>query len=59
MLAALACFAAWGLLARQPQEHRGAFLGFAQTTVVLLGLVTAVAGLLGLLFWALGPAPIL
>ena len=59
LLAALGCFAGWGMLAHQPQERRGLPLRVAQTAFAVLGAATAAAGLLGLLFWALGPAPIL
>jgi hypothetical protein len=59
LLAALGCFAGWGLLAHQPQERAGLPLRLAQTALAAVGAVTAGVGLLGLLFWALGPAPIL
>ena len=58
LLAALGCFAGWGMLAHQP-ERRGLPLRVAQTALAALGAITGAAGVLGLLFWALGPAPIL
>jgi hypothetical protein len=58
LLLAAACFAIWGLIAHRDPAG-GLLLRLAQHTVAAVGAVAIVCGLLGILFWALGPAPIL
>ena len=59
LLGALACFAAWGLIEHRDPGNSGLLLRVTQQAVVALGAIATITGLLGMLFWALGPAPIL
>ena len=59
LLAALGSFGAWGLIEHRAPSRRGFLLRAAQATVAGVGALAAVTGVLGVLFWALGPAPIL
>jgi len=58
VLAAFGCFGVWGLVEHHEQRGRGT-LRLIQGAAAVLGGIAAIAGLLGVLFWILGPAPIL
>ncbi len=55
----MATVACWGLLEQRAQIPHSAVIRMAQGLLVALGALGAIVAGLGLLFWAMGPAPVL
>lgn len=59
LLLTVSAVAAWGLLEQRATAPHSALVATTQTILVVLGTVTAVVAGFGLLFWVMGPAPVL
>ena len=59
LLITVSTVAAWGLIEQQVSSRRSFAVSAAQWLLVAVGTITAVLASFGLLFWLMGPAPIL
>ena len=58
-LLTLSAVAGWGLLEQRAATPHSVVIRAAQVLLIVLGTITAVVAGFALLFWAMGPAPVL
>ncbi|HEY8259464.1 MAG TPA: hypothetical protein VIG08_17530 [Gemmatimonadales bacterium] len=59
LLLTVSAVAGWGLLEQRAATPHSALVAATQTILVVLGTIAAVIAGFGLLFWVMGPAPVL
>ena len=59
LLLTVSAVSGWGLLEQRAATPHSGFIRVAQVLLVVLGTITAAVGGFALLYWVMGPAPVL